>query len=269
MRIVPTSSAILEPSRTTRTRVGLVGAAVSDHPQIARDRRGPRRRRAARSACRRCAPTASTTRFVGRCSARGGYRTLTTAGDGASQRLRDLIKRKARERHLLRPARAGPRRTACKRLKLYMMVGVPGETDDDIDELVEFARELARDPSAGQPRHRAVRRQAQHAARRQPFAGIDVVEARLTRLRRGCGGRGGKVEVRATSARWAWVEYVLAQGDARAGLAAFDAYRAGGCFGAYRDAFAARGAAPTGPRARVPSTRELIALRRRAIAARA
>ena len=60
---------------------------------------------------------------------------------------------------------------------------------------------------------------------------------------------------------------MLAQGDARAGLAVLDAHRAGGSFAAYRAAFAARGAAPTGPRARVPSTSELIALRRRAIAA--
>ena len=72
-----------------------------------------------------------------------------------------------------------------------------------------------------------------------------------------------KVSVRPTSARWAWVEYMLAQGDARAGLAAMDAHRAGGSFAAYRAAFAARGAEPTGPRARVPSSAEVIALRRR------
>ena len=41
---------------------------------------------------------------------------------------------------------------------------------------------------------------------------------------------------------------------------------AGGSFAAYRKAFTARGAVPTGPRARVPSSRELIALRRRALA---
>jgi hypothetical protein len=97
-----------------------------------------------------------------------------------------------------------------------------------------------------------------------PFAGIGVVEDRLDRLRGGlrAAGLGGKVEVRPTSARWAWVEYMLAQGETKAGLAVLDAHRGGGTFAAYRKAFAARGIEPTGPRARVPSSQELIALRR-------
>jgi len=41
-----------------------------------------------------------------------------------------------------------------------------------------------------------------------------------------------------------------------------DAHRAGGSFAAYKRAFAARGVVPTGPRARVPSSLELIALNR-------
>ena len=61
----------------------------------------------------------------------------------------------------------------------------------------------------------------------------------------------------------AHVEQVLAQGDQRAGLAVLDAHRAGGTFAAWKRAFIERGAEPTGPRARVPSTAEIIALRRR------
>jgi hypothetical protein len=59
---------------------------------------------------------------------------------------------------------------------------------------------------------------------------------------------------------------MLAQGESRAGLAVMDAHRAGGSFAAYRDAFAARGVEPTGPRARVMSTSELIALRKKQLA---
>ena len=39
------------------------------------------------------------------------------------------------------------------------------------------------------------------------------------------------------SARWAWVEYMLAQGGARAGLAALAAWEAGGSFAAWKRAF--------------------------------
>jgi hypothetical protein len=46
-----------------------------------------------------------------------------------------------------------------------------------------------------------------------------------------------------------------------------DAHRAGGSFADYKRAFAERGVVPTGPRARVPSSQELIALRRQRLAA--
>jgi hypothetical protein len=44
--------------------------------------------------------------------------------------------------------------------------------------------------------------------------------------------------VRATSARWAWVEHLLAQGGPEAGEAALAAVRAGGTFADWKRAFA-------------------------------
>jgi radical SAM superfamily enzyme YgiQ (UPF0313 family) len=195
--------------------------------------------------------------------ARGGYRTLTVAADGASERMRRVVERSTRAEHLIRSAEfAAAHRLHT--LKVYMMLGVPGETDADVDELVGLSRELA----AIHPR--VAYGLAPFVAKRNtpldgtPFAGIAVVEDRLDRLRRGlrAAGLAGKVEVRPTSARWAWVEYMLAQGETSAGLAVLDAHRGGGTFAAYKKAFAARGVVPTGPRARVPSSQELIALRR-------
>jgi hypothetical protein len=58
---------------------------------------------------------------------------------------------------------------------------------------------------------------------------------------------------------------MLAQGGASAGLAALDAHLAGGRFADWRRAFEARGCQPIGPIARVPSTSELIALKRRTL----
>jgi radical SAM superfamily enzyme YgiQ (UPF0313 family) len=189
---------------------------------------------------------------------RGGYRTLTVASDGASERLRVQIERKTYERHLVQAAELA-RRHGLGVLKLYMMVGLPGEEDADIDELVRFTLALTR------IHPKVALGVAPFVAKRntpldgEPFDGIERVERKLARLRRGLAGR---AVVRPTSARWAWVEYMLAQGDSRAGLAALDAHRAGGSFAAWKKAFAARGAAPTGPVARVPTTRELLSLRR-------
>jgi radical SAM superfamily enzyme YgiQ (UPF0313 family) len=260
MRIVP-REVILAGIPEGARRVGLVGAAVTDHPDIAAIVRGvvDGGREVGISSLR---ADKLTDELVG-LLARGGYRTLTVAADGASERMRRVVERSTRAEHLIRSAEfAAAHRLHT--LKVYMMLGVPGETDADVDELVGLSRELA----AIHPR--VAYGLAPFVAKRNtpldgtPFAGIAVVEDRLDRLRRGlrAAGLGGKVEVRPTSARWAWVEYMLAQGETSAGLAVLDAHRGGGTFAAYKKAFAARGVVPTGPRARVPSSQELIALRR-------
>jgi radical SAM superfamily enzyme YgiQ (UPF0313 family) len=219
-------------------RVGLVGAAVTDHPRIAEivRRLVDGGRQVGISSLR---ADRLTDELVG-LLARGGYRTLTTASDGASERLRAAIERKTKEKHLVRAAELA-RTHGMRQLKLYEMVGLPGETDDDIDELVRFGREL----SARVPLALGV---APFVAKRNtpldgtPFAGVRLVDERLERLRRGLGGT---VEVRPTSARWAWVEYLLAQGGIEAGRRALAAHRAGGGFAAWKRAFAEAGAERT------------------------
>ena len=67
------------------------------------------------------------------------------------------------------------------------------------------------------------------------FAGIKTVERRLKAITSGL--RGSRAELRATSARWAWAEYQLAQGGPEAGLAVLQAVRAGGRFADYKRAF--------------------------------
>ncbi len=213
-------------------RVGLVGAAVTDHPGLPEILRF----------------IVETGRQVGISSLRadrlndeivgllrrGGYRTLTTAGDGASERLRDDIQRKTRERHILRAAQLA-RAHGMQQLKLYMMVGLPGETDADIDELARFSLELA--GVAG----RLVLGIAPFVAKRKtpldgaPFEEIAVLDHRLERLRAAVKGR---VTLRPTSPKWAWVEYRLAQGGFAAGHAAARAARAGGRFADWKAAFA-------------------------------
>jgi radical SAM superfamily enzyme YgiQ (UPF0313 family) len=231
MRIVPMER-ILSLIPDDARRVGLVGAAVSDHPKIADivETLAGQGREVGLSSLR---PDRLNDRFVAALKS-AGYRTLTTASDGASQRLRDQMQRKARERHLEKAAELA-RAHGMQRLKLYMMVGLPDETDADIDELVVFATQLSKivPLSLGIAPFVSKRNTPLDG---QPFAGIKVVEERLARLRRGVKGR---VDLRATSARWAWVEWVLAQGGPAEGRAVMDAVHAGGAFRDYARAFEA------------------------------
>jgi radical SAM superfamily enzyme YgiQ (UPF0313 family) len=211
-------------------RVGLVGAAVTDHPRL------PVLLRA----------LIASGRGVGISSLRadrlddelvsllaaGGYRTLTTAADGASQRLRDQIERGTSEENLLNAARL------CKAhgmagLKLYMLIGLPGETMADLDELVRFAGEL------GAIAPRLTITVSSFVAKRNtpldgaPFEAIATQEAKLARLRVGLRGRAKLV---GDSPKWGFIEYRLAQGGMAEGRAAVRAARAGGGFAAWKAA---------------------------------
>jgi radical SAM superfamily enzyme YgiQ (UPF0313 family) len=156
--------------------------------------------------------------------------------------MRGLIERRGREPHYVAAAERA-RRVGMERLKLYLMVGLPGEADEDMDECAEFVSGLSKiiPVSLGVAPFCAKRKTPLDGS---PYAGIDVVASRLDRLRRGLRGR---AEVRSTSAKWAWVEYCLAQGGEREGRALADAVRTGGRFADYRKVFTELGFAVRGP----------------------
>lgn len=229
MRLAPMEK-ILELIPSDAKRVGLVGAAVSDHPKIVNivNTLADQGREVGLSSLR---PDRLSDEFVG-ALARVGYRTLTTAMDGPSEKMREQLERKAKEKHLIRCAELA-KKHGMDRLKLYLMIGLPNETDEDIDECVRFTTELSKiyPVALGIAPFCAKRNTPMDG---QAFAGISVVEKRLDRLRRGLRGR---ADARSTSAKWAWVEYVLAQGGPEEGLAVLEAVRDGGNFAAYKKAF--------------------------------
>ena len=108
-----------------------------------------------------------------------------------------------------------------------MMLGLPGETDDDIDELGALhpraGRAIAPRVALGIAPFVAKRNTPLDGA---PFGGIDVVDAPPGAAARR--GQRARSTLRPTSPKWAWVEYRLAQGGFAAGRAAAKAARAGG-----------------------------------------
>jgi radical SAM superfamily enzyme YgiQ (UPF0313 family) len=248
MRIVPKDVLLAAIPEDVR-RVGLVGAAVSDHPKIVEILRALTDRgcEVGLSSLR---PDRLKDEFV-EALRLAGYRTLTTALDGASERLRGVIERRGKEPHYVAAAERA-KKHGMDRMKLYLMLGLPGETPEDVDECAAFVTGLSRIlPVALGVAPFCAKRKTPFDG--EPFAGIDVVEDRIARLRTGLKGR---ADVRAVSARWAWVEYALAQGDEEEGLALCRAVRNGGRFADFRReleplGYSVRG--PTGPRIRVPA----------------
>jgi len=210
-------------------KVGLVGAAATDHPELP----------AILQACLEVG------RQVGISSLRAdrldetlvdllsrtGLKTLTTALDGLSERLRRQLQRGTGAGEVLAAARLA-RQHRLPRFKLYLMIGVPGEEDEDLREGLELCREISAilpltltvSPFVPKPRTPLA------AA---PFAGTRVIDSRLAALRRGLQGR---VKIQSVSSRWAWVEHRLAQGGAAAGRAAPQAVGQGGSLAAWERA---------------------------------
>jgi radical SAM superfamily enzyme YgiQ (UPF0313 family) len=234
---------LIEPERVLSLvpedvrRVGLVGAAVTDHPgikEIIRKIVGAGREIGISS----LRAERLDAELVG-LLAQGGYRTLTTASDGASQRLRRLVKRQTAEQHLIHAAELA-HAAGMQRLKLYELIGLPGETNDDIEELIRFSLRLAEIIPLSLSVFPFV------AKRNTPLDGaafepIPSLESKLAKLR---SALKSSVEMCPSSARWAWVEYMLAQCGESAGLAALDAWRAGGKFAAWKHAFKSRALTP-------------------------
>ncbi len=236
MRAIPIER-ILERIPDDARRVGLVGASVSDHPGVPGlvETLADRGIGVGLSSLR---ADRLDERFVAALR-KGGYKTLTTALDGSSDRVREQLDRSTTAEHIMRVTRLA-REAGIERLKLYLMVGVPGETDEDLAECAALARELSKvlpislGISPFCPKKNTPLADAQ-------FDGVKSIDRRLDLLRSAIAGR---AEVRATSARWAWVESVLARGGHAEGRAVLEAVREGGSFAAFRKSFGAIGHHP-------------------------
>lgn len=210
-------------------KVGLVGAATSDHPQIIPIMRAivESGREVSLSSLRADRMNDDFISIL----AEGGARTLTVASDGTSQRMRDFAKKGIKERHLINCAEL-VKKHKMRLLKLYMVFAYPEETQEDIEEMVRFLRELSKiTPVAlGLSPLVAKKNTPLDGA---PFEDQKVIQERVRYIHRELGGL---VDIRSTSARWGWIEYELAMGGFDMADAAEEAYKNGSKFSAWRRA---------------------------------
>jgi radical SAM superfamily enzyme YgiQ (UPF0313 family) len=183
-------------------RIGLVGAAVSDHPGL------PTILEALRG--RGISITLSSLRAdrirpeILRPLVDGGLHTLTIGVDGLSDAVRTAIRKGLDAADVIRAAELA-RELGVRRLKLYVMVGLPGETDADADEFATLARSLGgRLPVSVSVSPFVPKRFTPLEA--APFAGVRLLRSRLERLRHRLAG---SVRTRFTSPREAELEWIL------------------------------------------------------------
>lgn len=131
------------PARTKK--VGLMGAAVSDHPQMAELTAYLVERQIPFSVASMRADML--TPQIAAALAASGQRTMTVAPEAGSERMRAAINKGITEQHVYQAielaAAAGMRN-----IKLYYMIGLPGEEDEDIAETVEMILRIRKEMDA-------------------------------------------------------------------------------------------------------------------------
>jgi len=119
-----------------RKRLGLVGPAVTNHPQIEELLTKLQQMGAELSiSSLRVKPLPP---VALRELAKSGARTIALAPEAGSQRLREVIKKGITEEDIL-AAMDKVAEQGIKQLKLYFMIGLPSETDDDIEAIINLA----------------------------------------------------------------------------------------------------------------------------------
>jgi radical SAM superfamily enzyme YgiQ (UPF0313 family) len=192
-------------------RIGLVSAAVSDHfaiDQLATELRALGARISVSSM--RVDPVSEP---LVRALAESGARTLTIAPEAGSERMRQAINKTQTEDDVLRAVDLAARYDFAQ-LKLYFMLGLPGEQDADAQAIVDlamacasrFSRQVTVNITPFVPKaHTPFQRLAQTPAKE--------VKRRLARVERGL--RKHRIGVKSESPTWAEIQGVLARGDRR------------------------------------------------------
>jgi len=168
---------------------------------------------------------------------------FTFAPEAGSQRLRDVINKGVTEEDLLRTAEA-VFRSGWNRIKLYFMIGLPTETDDDVLEIARLVRDLQRlgQQVRGRPVEISVSVSTLVPKPHTPFqwaplAAREDVARRQAILRERIRGRGLKLGWSDWDATW--LEAVLARGDRRLADGIYRAWRSGARFDAWSESFQA------------------------------
>ena len=211
----------VEPGVMARRKIGLVGAAVSDHPAI-------------KDLCRKILAAGGTMGISSlradsadaellQLLAQGGVRSVALAPEAGSDRLRRVLN-KGLTRDDLAKAAVDVSRAGIPQLRLYFMVGLPTETMDDVAEiprLVKYLEHTVIKASQGKKHLGLITLSLSSFVPKPftpfqwvPFTEVAELKKRLKLVAREFHGIKA-VRVHTDLPKWAYVQALLARGDRR------------------------------------------------------
>ena len=210
-------------------KIGLMGAAISDYPQINELCKIIRDKGLAMSVASFRAD--SVTAELVEALVSSGLKTLTIAPEAGSPKMRAVINKGIEEEHIFTTIALGLA-AGIKNFRLYFMIGLPFETIEDVEAIVELANRikdfmenysnsgkltLSVNPFIPKPFT---------PFQWAPMAGKKYLEEALKIIRSGLKRKG--VEIIAESPRESFVQAILARGDSSIGEVLLKAHNNGG-----------------------------------------
>ena len=215
-------------------RIGLVGTAVSDHPDLDRmcrfilDQQG----RIAVGSLRLDQLHSNIVRML----KEGGVETLSLAPEAGSQRLRDLIRKGIRGEQIHDMA-ASLLKEGIVNIRTYFMIGLPTETDDDITALIDLVEDVSRRSFKhhdGEMKFRRITVSLNQFIPKPvtplqwyPMEKIDVAKKKIRRIKAAFQKK-TPVRIQAESPKGNYLQALLSLGDRRVGAILLDYHRRGG-----------------------------------------
>jgi radical SAM superfamily enzyme YgiQ (UPF0313 family) len=199
-----------------RKRIGLISAATSDHPQL--EQLLARMLEVGADVSLSSLRIDRISPFLVEALVRSGTRTITLAPEAGSQRMRDVINKRLTHEQIVQAAELAGR-GGIPKVKLYFIVGLPGETDDDVRELAALSSEiLARTREHQRGARVAVNLsphvpKAQTAFQWEAMATVETSTRRIKLVQRALAPLGIDVRFEAPAAQR--IQAILARGDRR------------------------------------------------------
>ena len=165
----------------------------------------------------------------------GGQKHSTIAIEAASERLRRFINKNLKEEQIMEAVKIS-RENGLKGLKIYSMIGIPTETEDDINEFLNLAKKIKKEnkgfniefsfctfvPKPQTPLQWSKREDTISLEKKQKY-----LEKEFSKL---------GISSKFSSAKWDFWQTVLSRSDERITPLLVEVYKRGGKIGAYKSA---------------------------------
>jgi radical SAM superfamily enzyme YgiQ (UPF0313 family) len=197
-----------------RRRIGLVGPAVTDHPQI-EELLEQLLNKGAQVSVSSLRITSLTSRIMEQ-MVRGGLRSIALAPEAGSECLRRTIHKGITETQVLEAIRMATEK-GMQQMKLYFMIGLPQETDEDIRALIDLTLEGKKIIDTQQTQTRLTVNispfvpKAGTAFQRMPMAYPELLQQKTAVIKSRLSPQG--IQVKTESPQWSEIQAVLSRGD--------------------------------------------------------